>query len=60
MIVVVVFLGNRFYCSGFRAIEQVFMVTDQLKNLTGIAHDAWNNEGQTYRDNLIRFSSFLG
>jgi len=32
-------------------------IADKLEGLTGISHEVWNNWEQTYRDDLIRFSS---
>ena len=32
-------------------------LADKLEELTGISHEVWNNWEQTYRDDLIRFSS---
>ena len=32
-------------------------LADKLEEWTGISHEVWNNWEQTYRDNLIRFSS---
>ena len=32
-------------------------IADKLEDLTGISHEVWNNWEQTYRDDLIRFSS---
>ena len=33
-------------------------IADKLEDLTGISHEVWNNWEQTYRDDLIRFSSY--
>jgi len=38
-------------------IVLTYEIADQLENLTGISHEVWNNWEQTYRDDLIRFSS---
>jgi len=32
-------------------------IADKLEDLTGISHEVWNNWEQTYRGDLIRFSS---
>ena len=33
-------------------------IAGKLEDLTGISHEVWNNWEQTYRDDLIRFSSY--
>jgi len=33
-------------------------IADKLEELTGVSHEVWNNWEQTYRDDLIRFSSY--
>jgi HTH-type transcriptional regulator/antitoxin HigA len=32
-------------------------IADKLETLTGISHEVWNRWEQTYRDDLVRFSS---
>jgi HTH-type transcriptional regulator/antitoxin HigA len=32
-------------------------IADRLETLTGISHEVWNRWEQTYREDLVRFSS---